>query len=171
MGGIAWTEEIFLSVNKQIDKDVLFKRLKEETSEEEIHQVELNKEYSLFKDLFGVKIEYGSLRVQRIIMEDVLTLLSSFLEIKKSGGKYRYIPINSIEGIDFAAHRFGLEKPDPQAIEGYILNKELVHYIEDKDYNYLMLKYKDNPENIFYIYKFYFTTIKEGLFMVIEKNI
>ena len=171
MGGLVWTEEIFNSAIKQIDKDVLFKRLKTETSEEEFHQVELNREYSLFKDLFGVKIEYGSLRVQRIIMEDVLTLFSHFLELKKDGLKYKFVPINKIEGIEFAAHRFGLEKPDPVAIEGYILNKELVHCIEDADYNFLMLKYKDNPENIFYIYKFYFTTIKDGLFMIIEKNI
>jgi hypothetical protein len=171
MAELLWTEEIFNKTVKQIDKDELFKRLKAETSEEEMHQVELNKDYPLFKDLFGVKIEYSSLRVQRIIIEDVLKLLSSFVKLYKAGSHYRYDAINNIEGIEFIAHRFGLEHPDAKAIEGYIMNKELVHFFESPEYSYIMLKYKDNPENIFYVYKFYFTTIKEGLFLVIEKNI
>ncbi|OHD55024.1 MAG: hypothetical protein A2014_08730 [Spirochaetes bacterium GWF1_49_6] len=171
MAEILWTEEFFNNTVKKVDKEELFKRLKAETSEEEMHQVELNKDYPLFKDLFGVKIEYGMLRVQRIIMEDVLKLLSSFVKVIKAGSKHRFEPINNIEGIEFIAHRFGLEHPDKVAIEGYILNKELVHYFESPEYSYIMLKYKDNPENIFYIYKFYFTTIKDGLFLVIEKNI
>jgi hypothetical protein len=167
-----WTEELFHKHVVFIDKSILFNRLKEsvETGSEEFEEIELDKNYVITQDLFGVKIENGSLRISQIIMDDVLNMLNSMVEIVNVKRGVELRPIENIDTIIGLAKQWGLEEPDKEAIQGYILNKEMVR-IDNTDHTTIVVKYKDNPDNIFYIYKFYFVEIDNSMYLVIEKNI
>lgn len=168
---VKWTEELFMNVYKFIDKKILFNRVQESLeTDEELIELELNKDYVLSQDLFGVKIENGLLRIQKIILDDVLEMLNELVQIRKYREEYQFHPIQNPEMVVVMTRRLGLELPDLDAIQGYIINHELVNFIT-RDYYVLQMKYKDNPENIFYIYKLYFMHNKNELFLVIEKNI
>lgn len=167
---IAWTEDLFHKYVNFIDRNILFQRLKESLSGGELEEIELDKDYIVSQDLFGVKIENGLLRIHQIIVEDALRLLNnlSALEIKR--GVCRILPKEDLNAIVEITKTWGLEMPDVNAIQGYILNQELVE-IDDGEYTVFRIKYKDDPENIFYIYRFYFVEIENTMYLVIEKNI
>lgn len=170
--GLVWTEELFYKNFRFITKEDLFKRLTTFSAGEEINEIEVDKTYPLFRDLFGVKIEFGFLKVCKIIIRDILEILNRFVDIYPQGKGYTFQPKAELSGLIQLTQKWNMETPDEEAIQGYILNKELVQIVEDKyGYTYIRFKYKDNPENIFYIYKFFFFQFKDEIYLIIERNI
>lgn len=168
---LLWTEELFRKIVKPIDIDRLSRRIRDSLGEEELPtEMDLDKNYILSQDLFGVKIENGLFRVTRCITEDAVKMFDDFVEIYESRKGLTFEVRQDFERLFDLAKRWGMELPDEGAVQGYIMNHELIHFMQG-EYTVLQMKYKDNPENIFYLYKFYFTQIKEDLYLVIEKNI
>ncbi len=166
----AWNEEIFIKNWKFADLMIIMKKIMEKDSQDKI-KLEINKHYPIYKDLFGVKIESGNILIKKSNIDEAIELLNLFIEIKqKSKNKFIFLPLNNFNGVVQIAEKLGLEKPEFSAVQGYILNNELVNFIREEQ-DFIKLKFKDNPENIFYIYKLYFFQYKNDLFLVIEKNI
>ncbi len=165
----SWNEDIF---NKLIHLATIEQVVNKIKGEDEIEVIiGEDKIYSLYKDFFGVKIEYGTVRITKINISMAIEMLSSFLEIKNiRDSSFTYSVKYNIPYLMEMASIYKLEKPKPQILKGYILNGELIQFKREA-YDFLQIKYKDSPENIFYIYKFYFFKRNEELFMVIEKNI
>ena len=164
-----WNEELFNLLIRFESSESLYRRLKKITEIKGV-EIELRKNYSLFKDLFGVKIAYGFIRVQRIVLDDALSLINRFIFPKRNGKEYVLQPLSDIKFLEETARFLGLERPDHYSVEGYLMNGELVS-IENNDMTVIRLKYKDKPENIFYIYKLSFMKKGNELFLVLEKNI
>lgn len=168
---LVWNKDLFDKTIRLVERDELLKKISGGVDEDEISELELEKNYPLDKNMLGVKIEYGILRVQRCTIDEALELLDSFVIASLYKKHYEFEPIGNINKVIAITEKYKLEKPNLEAVQGYILNKELVKFIHTEDQCYIRLKYKDNPENIFYIYKFYFLTINNELFLCIEKNI
>lgn len=133
--------------------------------------IDLLKTYPLFKDLFGVQIEFGTIRFIKISVDDAIEVLDALTTIKTgSHHGYEIDPVNNISGVMNVANKYNLETPDEGSVSGYITNNELVRVIRD-DYDAVSIKYKDKPENIYYNYKFFFTKVNGILYLVIEKSI
>ncbi len=165
-----WNEELFYQSIKFADKQALMLKIVDAENKEEKFQVKLNHHYPLFKDLFGVKIEYGNLRLQKILLNDALDILNTFISPVVKKNKIEFIPIVNVEGIEQLGIYLDLEKPHRDSIQGYIINGELIK-IETEPQFTIIMKYKDSPDNIFYIYKLYFLEYLDELFLVVEKNI
>lgn len=168
---LEWNEGLFNDLIIKINRETLFNRIKESIeSEDELEELELNKDYPLSKDLFGVKIESGLLRITKFIIKDAVDMLDLLVELTSDKRGYHFNPIQDIGHVVVMTRRLGLELPDVDAVQGYILNNELVGFTHEP-FSFIQLKFKDDPENIFYIYKLYFVEINHELFLVIEKNI
>ena len=167
---LKWDENFLLNHWKFADKDTVLERMKGQEKAEDFH-FEINKQYPLYKDLFGVQIEFGSIRAVKIIITDAMETLDRLVEIIKMKEGLNFNVINDLDGMTWVAEKYQLEKPDVSAIQGYVLNNELIEFVNGDGYDFIKMKYKDSPENIFYIYKFYFSLIDNELFLIIEKNI
>ncbi len=168
--GIPWTEELFYELITFVDKNALARKMKDPEKQDEATPIKVNEIYPLYKDLFGVKIQYGHLRIQKILLSDALDILNSFALLTKERDTYVVSPIVNIDAINELGVYLELERPDLESIQGYITNGELVNIKQDVKF-VIQLKYKDSPDNIFYIYKIYFLQYLDELFLVIEKNI
>jgi len=166
---IPWTEEYFRTLIKLADEVKLLNTIRG-TEKEKPFRIELGAKYPLEKDLFGVKIESGNISIQKIIMKDILSMMDNFLEIRKIGSGFDLIIKTDLTEMVMLTKKYKLELPNLDVIQGYILNHELINLVRG-EHDYLQFKYKDSPENIFYLYKFYFTRIRKELYLVIEKNI
>ena len=163
-----WDKELFL---KEIRFEEPAKILEKITGQDKKGKtIEINKQYLLYKDLFGVQIESGSLRIIPVSLEDSLKFLNDFTAVHKKGPNLRFEIRNNIEALQYWLEWFSLEKPDLTAISGYLLNNELIR-LSDSGPTTLSIKYKDKPENIFFIYKISFFAQKDHLFIILEKNI
>jgi hypothetical protein len=166
-----WSEEVFNKAIKRISKESLVNIIKEGMDDEELKHFELGRDYPLSKNMLGVPIEYGLLRIQHIALSDAIGLARNFVKPYYHNHRYELVPFEDLDALTRVCEKFNLEKPDPSAVEGYILNHELVKFVEGKEFDYIRVKYKDDPQNIFYVYKFYFAEIDNELYLVIEKNI
>lgn len=168
-----WTEHLFKQFIHLVNKDWLIEKLKDadlENTPENNGKIQINHPYTLYKDMFGVKIETGWFEIRKILMSDALKLLNNFVEIQKHRNKIKFKVIQNLDGIVQIANAFGLEKPDETAVQGYALNKEL-SFFETEPFSCLILKYKDKPENIFLLYRIYFAILQDELFIIIEKSL
>jgi hypothetical protein len=164
-----WDSVLFSKLWKFADIKQIADKLKSGDPNEKL-KIETNKIYTLYKDLFGVKIEFGQLRILKITHADTTYFLNKFIHLSRSGKRFQLDFICDLKNIMDITKKFNLEKPDLNAIKGYILNQELAHFIRSP-YDIIQIKYKDKPENIFYIYQFYFILMNNKSYLVIEKNI
>ncbi len=167
---MTWDESFFLNHWKFADKDIVMEKMKGNVNVNDF-VIEINKLYPLYKDLFGVKIEFGSIKAVKVLIPEAMDTLTRLIQIRrKSKDELSFEVTNNYDGMLWVAEKYELDKPEFSAIQGYILNNELIEFVSD-GYDCIKIKYKDNPENIFYIYKFYFSMIDNELYLIIEKNI
>lgn len=164
-----WNQDLFKSNWLRADNNSVIERIKGNELQENF-KLETNKTYTLFQNLFGVKIESGSIRLMKVSQDIAVDILNFFIGIEVKKGRMEYKPYNEFERVKKAAEKFGLEKPDLQSVQGYLLNNEFVQVFRE-EFDEIRLKYKDKPENIFYLYRLYFTEFRDQLFLVIEKDL
>lgn len=163
-----WDQELFDRLVVFTDKKKIMDKMGSMDVKDKT--LEVNKTYALTKDLFGVKIENGTFRIVLVTPDDALNLYRDFVSVSVSSEGPVFEVKNNLEALLEVTEKYGLEKPDLSAVQGYILNNELVRF-QQGDVSTLIFKYKDKPENIFYIYKFYFYRQGKNLLLIIEKNI
>lgn len=166
----SWTEELFYQAIRFADKPKLLQKIIDPGLKDEKFQVKINHTYPLYKDLFGVPVEYGHLRLQKVLMKDALDILELFVSFERIKNRIVFFPKQNIDGIIELGIYLELEKPHRDSVQGYLINNELVK-LEQEPETCIILKYKDSPENIFYIYRLSFLQYEDELFLVIEKNI
>ncbi len=169
---IAWNEHIFNKLIHFVDKQWLLEKLKlaNLTPDTDNHgKLQINHSYTLYKNMFGVMIETGYFEIRKILMKDALDLLNRFVSVHPQQKDVGFEAMQNVEGIIQTAESYSLETLNEEAVQGYVLNQELV-FFEHLPFSSLIFKYKDNPENIFLLYRFYFSFLQDELFLIIEKS-
>jgi len=182
---------LFEDIFKLADPNYIIDRIKE--TEGESFEIEEGKIYTIYKNFFGVKIESGNIKLIKVVLSQIYDIISYFYIIKKGKkskkeknensknaqkdnkenkkeNNYIFLPKNNKDNILEFIKNYNLENIDFNVIKGYELNNEIVR-IKKNGLTCIYLKYKDNPNNIFYLYQIYFTKYKEEYYLVIEKRI
>jgi hypothetical protein len=166
---LIWTTELFYETVRFAD-EVKLVELIQTSSGEKIRQIELGRKYPLYRMLFGVQIGSGQISIRQIIERDALALMEDFTVLRRKGKTVEPETRSDTEAMVRTAEKLGLEMPDRRVIAGYELNSELIRFLRE-DFDVIQFKYKDSPENIFFLYRLYFTRFHGGLYLVVEKRI
>ncbi|MGL4389126.1 MAG: hypothetical protein ACRCTJ_07025 [Brevinema sp.] len=160
-----WTKELFLNNFLLIDKNKVYQEINAFHTMY-ANKIVLNKIYPIFKEIGGVNIEIGYIKIMPILINYFVDLFNQ-LSVDK---KHNFFSVEqNFEILSKIIQKFHLEDANYSCCEGYILNYELINIVEIEGVTEIILKYKDSLVNTYILYKLAIINKNQDYFLVLQR--
>ncbi|URA10279.1 hypothetical protein [Thermospira aquatica] len=159
-----WNTELMHGLIIPVTKQYLRQRL----GKSEDENIEVGVAYPLVKNILGVSIEEGTLRLFHVQERFLLAMLQDLIGLEKHADGWRCIGANDIVTVEHWAKRLDLEPVDVQSAEGYAINHELVEWIS-QPFSGIQIKYRSARSRLLVMYYLFFLISHGEYYIIIEQ--
>ncbi|MCX7881889.1 MAG: hypothetical protein N2314_01565 [Brevinematales bacterium] len=159
-----WDRRLIQTVIRSATKHYLRERL----GKTEDENVEIGIEYPILKNLLGVQVEEGVLRIVHVSERFFQAFLQDLVGVHKVSGHWQCVGTNDVTVVQHWIERLGLEPLDTETVGGYVLNHELVEWIEEP-FSGIQMRYRSGKTKLLVLYKMFFLISDSGIYIIIEK--
>ncbi len=159
-----WDKDLLREVVVPATKQYLRERL----GKTEDDNIEVGVAYPLVKNILGVSIEEGTLRIVHVEEGFLLEMLGDLIGVEKHGREWQYTGTNDRAVVEHWVKRLELEPLDRQTAEGYAINHELVEWIT-APFSGIQLKYRSAQSHLLVVYRLFFLISERECYIIIEQ--